>query len=271
MNSIKINYKYLFITLCILLVFLYISIRRLTLDTDIGRSLPKNDPVIGDALYLIKHHPIQDQIAIDIGLNSENPDMLVEISRDVEKKLFSSGLFKKIGMNDIQTVIPELVFNVVDRFPYLFSQKELTKSVEPLLSAKVINNLIEGNSLKLMNLEGFGQSELISKDPIGLKELVLGRMKALIPSGNSKIYKECLISSDNRHVLLTAVPSEPGTDTRQARALTALMLSIGEDLNNKYSRTGNTITVTPVGAFRAALDNETMVRNDSNRSLPLRS
>lgn len=267
MKSLKINLRVSIITLFVLAILLYAGICRLKIDTDITESLPHDDPIIADAMYLFKHHPIQDQIAIDIGLQQENPDLLIEISHEIEKKLSESGLFKKIGMKEFQTLIPELMFNIIDRLPYLYTYKELQEKVDPLITPAAIDSSIEAHFQKMLGMDGIGQLQLISKDPLGFKNIALEKLKSLAPAGHTKIYKEKLISADNRHLLLTAVPMGSGTDTKLARKLTALIHSIGEELNQKYTGSGNQITLTSVGAFRAALDNETTIRNDSNKAL----
>lgn len=266
MKSLKINLRVSIITLFVLAILLYVGICRLKIDTDITQSLPHDDPIIADAMYLFKHHPIQDQIAIDIGLQQENPDLLIEISHEIEKKLSESGLFKKIGMKEFQTLIPELMFNIIDRLPYLFTYKELQEKIDPLITPAAIDSSIEAHFQKMLGMDGIGQLQLISKDPLGFKNIALERLKSLAPAGHTRIYKEKLISADNRHLLLTAVPMGSGTDTKLARMLTTLIHSIGEEINQKYTGSGNQITLTSVGAFRAALDNETTIRKDVDKA-----
>ena len=57
------------------------------LITDVVRSLPTDEKVIADALDIFTNHPIHDQIAIDIWLNRDDPDVLAECGDFVEKNL----------------------------------------------------------------------------------------------------------------------------------------------------------------------------------------
>jgi predicted exporter len=52
-----------------------------------------------------------------------------------------------------------------------------------------------------------------------------------------------------------------------ARKLSELFATAGQDLSRKYGQSGRQITVTPVGGFRAALDNEEIIRHDVQLAL----
>ena len=70
------------------------------------------------------------------------------------------------------------------------------------------------------------------------------------------------MSSDGRHLLITARPIASGTDTTFARKATKLIENISQILNEKYSTEEYKFTLTPVGAYRAALDNEIIAKRD---------
>ncbi len=83
----------------------FIGFYRLKIDTDIIKTLPKSDPVVSDAGYILMNHPAGDQLVIDIALEShdpDGPDILVEAGQFIGKKLMASGLFKSAGMKEIQ-------------------------------------------------------------------------------------------------------------------------------------------------------------------------
>ena len=74
---------------------------------------------------------------------------------------------------------------------------------------------------------------------------------------------------DGHHLLVTATPQAAGTDTTSARKISQLLEEVSQSLNKKYSSSGVQITLTPVGAYRAALDNERIIRHDVQLSLLL--
>ena len=75
---------------------LLIAFNRITIDTDIVRSLPTDDPVIADGIHLFEKNPIKDRIAIDIGSDSEDPARLVSAAEMVEARLIQSELFAQV-------------------------------------------------------------------------------------------------------------------------------------------------------------------------------
>ncbi len=115
-------------------------------------------------------------------------------------------------------------------------------------------------------LEGIGQTGLISDDPLALRNLVLSRLSFLSPAKGARIYKGHLVSSDGKHILIIAEPLSSGMDTRFSRHATTLLDNISEELHGKYGRQ-NGFTLTPVGAYRAALDNELSAKRNVKRAV----
>ena len=239
------------------------------IDTDITRYLPRKEPVLADAGVIFTHHPIQDQMVIDVGLETDNPDLLVRYGDLVEKALTQSRLFKQVGMKDFQGLIPDLVSHVLDHLPVLFSERDLQKEIGPRLTPEAVRRRLEEIRQSLLRLDGIGQADMIEKDPLGFKDPIMARLAFLAPTLAVRIHKGKLLSPDGRHLLVLAHPIASGTDTAFARQLTALMAEISENLGQAAAGEGHRLTLTPVGAFRAALDNEMIARRDVSRAIVL--
>ncbi len=244
-------------------VLFAIGFSRLTIDTDIINSLPAGDPVIADAVYIFKNHPVKDQIAIDIGIADKNLEHLVMITQQVEQALEKSGLFERVGFDETQNGIAELVFLVANQLPLLFSAHDLVTGVAPLLAPESIRVQLEETVNELYGMDAIGQARLISRDPLELRNTVLRDLSRLIPETTGRLYKGLLLSADAKHMLVLATPRHSGTDTKYAGRITALIDDITTDLN----LAGTPVTLTPVGAYRAALDNETSIRTDVGRAI----
>ena len=91
MKSNSFHWRRLIITLVVVTALFAAGWSRLDIETDIVGFLPKGDPVISDALYIFKNHPIQDQLIIDVSLQEENLDLLVECGQKIEKSLRQSN------------------------------------------------------------------------------------------------------------------------------------------------------------------------------------
>jgi predicted RND superfamily exporter protein len=239
---------------------------RVLINSDIVASLPQGDPVISDARYIIDNHPIQDRVVIDIGHPHSDPGLLITGAEFVEKRLMESGLFKTVGLSQYQQLFPELISYVTDHFPILFSERDLKEKVEPLLSPENVRQSLLNAYTLLTSLEGIGQTSLIARDPLGLRNIVLQRLSTLGASKNVAIVQGQLLSSDKKHLLVIAEPVTSGYDTALSRKISTLIEDISTQLNRQPAGQ-DTFTLTHVGAYRAALDNETAAKTDTHRAV----
>jgi uncharacterized protein len=262
-----INLPLLVLILLLVTGLFAIGTSRMGIDTDIVTSLPDNDRVISDAKYLIMNNPIQDQLVIDISLSKTAPDTLVEGGRFIEGELRKSGLFKSVGINEARVLFPELLNHIINNLPVMFTEQELIEKVGPLLEPRQIRKKLEHDLSALLGIEGIGRAETISKDPLSLRYIAMARLTQLAPSSNAKIYRGQILSKDGGHLLIMARPKSSGTNTTFSRAATGLIKNITETLNKKYALKGHVFSVNPVGAYRAALDNEQMAKRDSQRAI----
>ncbi len=243
-----------------------IAMSRLVIDMDIVESLPKNDPIVNEAAYVINNLPSKDRIVIDLQTTGNIED-LTEGSVFIEKYLSGSGLFKTVGLGDNEALFPELITRITDTLPYLFSEKELEEKIKPLLTQEKITSELKQRFLELTSLDSIGQSNLIEKDPLGFRNIILAKLSNLSPSKNAKIYKQQIISTDSRHLLIILEPLSSGTDTGFALKMTNLVKKIESELDKKFSPLKIKYTLTPVGSYRAALDNETKAKSDTEKAV----
>ena len=267
MKRTRTNLPLLVFVLIVVAALSVITREHIHIDTNIVSSLPHGDKVINDAMHLFSNHPLQDQLTIDVGLDREDPDLLVECGQAVEQELRESGIFRSVGMESVAKGLSELVETVVKRLPVLFTAEDLEKQVRPLLTPEKIALRIEAIQKGLFQMDSIGQASSIAMDPLSLKDLVLGRLLYLAPTSNARIYRGHLISSDDRHLLVTAVPTGSGTDTTLARRLEQTVEQVVERMHRDFEPRGVRVTLTPVGAYRAALDNEVIVKRDVQRAL----
>ncbi|MFH2130712.1 MAG: methyltransferase domain-containing protein [bacterium] len=255
------------VTLVVFALLLSVAVYRIQFDFDVAGSLPSGDPGIDGARYMLKHNPLQDQVVIDIGLTSANADLLVEIGGIVEQELLQSGLFKQVGLGDLRHGFPELMQYLLDNLPILFTRAELEKRVRPLLVPHQVKNKLVLSLNQMAGLEGIGRGGMFTRDPLGLSSLILEKMASLSPASGIRIYRGHLLSGDNRHLLIMASPSSPGTDTAFGRTLTRLLSRLAVLVENRYQQQGEKVVMTSVGTYRAALDNELTARADTRRAI----
>jgi predicted exporter/SAM-dependent methyltransferase len=237
---------------------------RIAIETDMVRSLPVEDPVLADGIHFFEKNPVKDQIAIDIGSATADLEKLTAAARFVEAQLTRSGLFSQVGNPPMQHGLTELADQVVRHLPVLFTAKELQAQVAPLLTEKQIRKALENARDELARMDGIDQAAAIAADPLGLRHLVLARLEGLNPAPGAPIHRGHIRSADRRHILVLATPAGSAADTAMARKLARLLEKSGKQIAEEF---GEGITLTPTGAYRGALDNETIVKKDVHRAI----
>jgi len=240
---------------------------RLHIDTDVVNAMPTADPVIREAAAIFKAHPIQDQVFIDLSFTQTDPDRLVNCAKEAERMLEHSGLFEAVGTAGWHGAMPELVHRIAAHLPILFTEAQLRQQVAPRLSAEAMAGRAGETVRALASLSGIGRASLLAADPLGFSELVLARLEGAAPTANARIYKGRVLSADGTHLLLPAKPVRSATETDFARKVASQIEALSTRLNERFGEPGLPVEVTPVGAFRSALDNERMIREDVEAAL----
>lgn len=269
MSSLITRYLLLACSLLAALGFTLAALHRLHVDTDIVRSMPGEEQVMRDALEIFENHPVHDQVAVDIDLGRAAPDELVAVGQALEEKMRVSGLFAEVGNRELSSLMPELLLQVSGHLPLLFNAQELQRDVAPRLEPQAVELRVQELARSFQGLDGIGQAAFAAADPLALRELILAKLAPLAPTLQAKFYRGSLISADERHVLVTARPLQPGSDTEQARQLVQLLQEAETELLQPYRDRGLQASFTPVGAYRVALDNEEVIRHDVQIALLL--
>ncbi|PKN72479.1 MAG: hypothetical protein CVU52_07815, partial [Deltaproteobacteria bacterium HGW-Deltaproteobacteria-10] len=241
----------------------------LKIETDILESMPQSDPVLSDARLIIKHLPIQDRLFIDLSNESADRNKLAGAAVIITDKLIRSGLFTNVGINDEVRHFPDLMNHVSSNLPLLFDAEKLENEIKPLLETKRIKEAFIHNKQSLEQLEGIGRAEMIARDPLGFSGIILRQMSLLMPSGKAQLYQGQLISQDGKHALIIAKIAGSGTDTATGAKISALLQSIEKDLPAHPALQGEKYSLNSVGAYRAALDNETIAKRDTHIAIIL--
>ena len=263
----QLNITLLIITILSAALMLFVSFQRLHVETDITASLPAHNPVIHDALYFFDHHPIQDRVVISASLGTGDPERLIKLAAMVEEKLSASGLFSSVGMDHYQAIMPELMTLAVKTLPFQFTRTQLKTQVSPLLTPDAIRETLSRTYARLLSLDEVGTSGFITVDPLGFKNIVLARLKSLAPVDEFNIYKGKLLSPDSQHCMIMATPKGSGTDSEFSTRAMDLIHAIQTRAQTEFSRPGEHVTLTSVGAFRAAYDNERIVKHDVQNAI----
>ncbi len=247
------------------------GVNRLTVNNDIVATLPRDDKVVIAAEEILRHHPVLDNIFIQIsspdGLASRED--LVKAADLASTMLTESGLVRVVSGGNAADTFAILLGTVTDNLPFLLSETDLKDEVEDLIQPARVEALLEDGFRKLLDLGSIGQAEYFAKDPLGLRNLFLDRLSSSLPFRDAVLEQGYIMSKDGRHLLLMARPTRPNQDSAFARLLTEVMEKISAGLREFSSRQGKQLTMAYSGAFRASLDNEEIIRRDTSRALTL--
>ena len=257
-----------FFAFCLVLVgLLGASLLRIRIDTNIVNTLPEGNPVMAEGSYVLLHHPFQNQVFIDLSLAPKDPDRLAAGAQVVEEALEESGLFQSVGFENMGDLLPGLMNHVAENLPLLFSKRQLESEIGPLLAKDKLKERAKNNLSRLYTMEAVGQAEMVMNDPLGLSGLILAQFKQLLPAETVHFYKGRLLSQDRRHLLIIANPKAASTNAANARRIAGSIKEAKTELARAFENTGSRFTLTPVGAYRAVLDNETTAKSDTKNAI----
>ncbi len=247
-----------------------VALRRIRVDSDLTSSIPAGSPVLESGRRLLTKHPLIDWVAIDISLKdgSADPTRLVEAAGTVQAVLSQSEQFANVGNADWVKGMAALHGDLLQRLPSLFSRQELETFVLTRLTDNAIRTRLKEDYAQLSELDGVGQAQDIAADPLGLRELVYARLSALMPKTNARVEQNHLVSADGKHLLLMAVPHHALGDPESSRRIATTLEAAQNRLDAEATQRGEaTAVLVPAGAYRAAMDNEAIVKKDTNRAV----
>jgi predicted RND superfamily exporter protein/SAM-dependent methyltransferase len=244
---------------------------RLRVNTDITAALPRDDKVVAAAEQILRHHPGLDNIFVQISISgsSANREDLVKAADLASDMLSESGLVKVVSGGGAAGSFAALLDTVTENLPLLLSEEDLREKVGDLIQPSRVESLVEGGFRQLLDLGSVGQAHYFSKDPLGLRNLFLARLSPGQPFKGMTLEQGYILSNNDRHVLLIARPTRPSQDASFARAMTEVLERVESKLKEFSSPEKKRFTMVYAGAFRASLDNERMIRQDTSRALAL--
>ena len=243
----------------------WIGQTRLHIDADITSALPRNDPTTTSARTILEHHPALENIYFDLSLADGKADReaLASAARKLSHSLDECGLVKVVTGQGAVEFMPRLFSLATTHLPLFFNLDELHAEVEPLLEPDRAKSMLRREFQKLYDLGSIGQAETLARDPLGLRNFILPRLSSLAPHGDAEIYRGEVLSADGRRALVIAEPLAPVRDAEYGKSLTEAINRMEKEL----SAGPRPVKIAYAGSFRAALDNESVIRRDASRAM----
>lgn len=251
-------------------LFAWVGQRRLDIDTDITSAVPTGNVAFESARQVLARHTSLDRVVVNLGLKEggKNPEALIAAGDLLVSELEKSGLFSTVGTSAAARGLTALYTNLPSELPILFSREQLESEVAPRLAPAAVEARMQALAADVSDMAGIGAATRIAEDPLGLGEIALSRLGALVPTQQARIEKGHILDADGKNLLVAATPRDVTRDTRTSHAIDDLLSALARRFEAaKPGDTGAGVVLTAVGSYRATVDNEGLVMRDANRAV----
>ena len=244
--------------------------RRLRIDTDNTTAVPTGSVAFESAKAVLSRHTSLDRVVINLSLRDgrADPDALVSAGDVVVAELERSGLFTMVGTAAAARGITAIYADLPSQLPLLFSSDELNRLVAPRLDGAALTARLQELAAQASDLSGIGAASRLAEDPLGLGEIALARLGDLVPTQQARIERGHIVDTAGKNLLVSAVPREITRDTRACHAIDQAIQTLARRFEQaKAGAVGEGVVLTPVGGYRASIDNEDLITRDANMAV----
>ncbi|SHF94999.1 hypothetical protein SAMN05444483_103353 [Salegentibacter echinorum] len=237
---------------------------KINLEEDITKLVPSGEKqqVLQQVL---DHTDFSDKLIIAVSSESKNPD---ELTAYADK--LTDSLNEKLPeyIDKIQGRVPEA--GILEVYDFVYENLPLFLNSKDYCE---ISNRLENDSIKkrvekayndLMSPTGFVTKHFIFKDPLGINNIGLKKLRELQVEKGFKIYNDYLLTSDEKHVLLFISPKYPASETNQNEAFIDGLDHIITTLNKDSQVKGDYF-----GGVLYALANAKQIKKDIQLTLSI--
>jgi predicted exporter/trans-aconitate methyltransferase len=238
--------------------------RRLKLNEDFTDFLPMSSPAIAEQVEALRHIRQAERLYIDVATTTTNADQLAAAAGQMTAALRGipglADVRGEIDLADLGAAYQQLR----ERLPGLLNAGDL-RTLEARLTTTNLVARLAWLKKSMMQPQGMMFKDLAQTDPAGLSDTVSVRLRDLqAGTGDARIVDGRITSANGCHVLLNATPEFRSSETGKSAALIAATLQAARSVERQFPAGAVKIAVT--GAHRAALDNATMIRQDTTRT-----
>jgi predicted exporter len=255
------------VVLLLVLLFAASSVllsRRLKLNEDFTDMLPMSVPAIAEQVEALKHVRQADRLFVDVQTTALEPERLTQAADQMHAALREIPELSDFRYNIEATDLREMFEQLQAQLPALLNSNEL-HGIEGRLQATEIEKRLAWMKKSMSQPQGLMLKDVAQTDPVGLGDVVSLRLRALQAGiGDARIVAGRITSADGRHILISAAPGFRPSETGKSAALVSAVLKSARTVETQFPAGAVRIAIT--GAHRVALDNTTMIREDSTRT-----
>lgn len=250
---------------CLVTVAGIVISSRINLEEDILDMLPRNDARVDDYRYALRKFRQIDRLYLDVSVNADEPGKLAQAADEVYAALSANTNFVRIMYRIEVGGQGRVIDFLTGALPNLFTEadaRELDQKIQPA----AVREHLEAMRRKLAGPEGMMLKDVVAADPIGASALVVAKILPLQTGfGGAQIVEGRITSADGRHVLMTAEPGFPSSDSKSSVGLMRELLEAARDVERRFPGVHVAIT----GGHRMSVDNASIIRSDAARCIAI--
>jgi predicted RND superfamily exporter protein len=259
------RYRAVFVAFAVVTALSVFLTTRLTFETDMLSLLPQNDPAVRTYIETLQDFGSNTYLLVAIKIpEGKVPDPYEQLADDLAARLAKLPQLKsvqhRIGDPEelLRTFFPKSV---------LFLDDAGRRELAARLSDEGIRERVRELRRSLSTPQGMAVKELSRLDPLGLSEILLGRVQS--SRGTLKVdwTSGYYLSRDHQVLLILAEPDRPPQDLKYNERLAAdVQATVDQSLANWEQIAGPEPPPKPEvglgGSYMTALGDASLIRND---------
>lgn len=248
----------------VLLALCLLSLSRMQVGENAAAMLPDQGDVVVD-FELLQKAPFAKRLAISISDDTGlGPDRLTSAAKELADAL------KELGAPLVTSAMAgppgkspaKLAETLYERLPSLADAVDL-EAIKARLVPEAVGRALEQDLLLLQSPQSFILEGLLQKDPLGLREFALAKLRAVNMLPRMRLYMGRFLSQDRRHALVLAETQIPLTDVGGAEKLL-------KEIDNAIDATlPEGCSASIIGAHGYTVANAAAIKADLKRILTL--
>ncbi len=237
---------------------------RIIFEEDINKVIPaseKNRKLI----LVLEHSKFADRLVVCISQNetqeAPKPDLLVSYAEaliDSLETAKASNFVENIEGKFTSSSFSHIYDLFYENLP-LFLDKDDYDSISDRLSDSAIALAIKKDYEALISPAGFVMKDFILKDPLSITPLALKKLEKLKLSENFYLYRDYIMSQDQRNLLFFVVPANPATETSKNAELLSLINGYKNSLDRHFDHNASLLYF---GSMPVSIGNASQIKRD---------
>lgn len=184
---------------------------QLVVREDIRTMLPDGSSQVASDFELLRHAPFTQRMIITVAWPDGDPAQAASVLADALR----GEVFPGVITGPPDSVSPEFLTRLLDIAPAVLTAEDMAM-LEDYVQPEHARAALDRNYRSLIAPRGLALKEVIRKDPLEIRNLVLPKLAALSRLAEVRVDRGHFVSKDGKHALVLAETAIPMTDSQGA-------------------------------------------------------